>query len=188
MVSGEAPRIAPDVAAVPVYRASADESPFAVNTYVGTPILQADGSLFGSVRGFDPERGADALSEHGPLLDLLSSLSSSVLEADLRATETARQLETARRDSETDALTGLLNRRGRDRFVAREEAGCPGPSDTRRTRSSPASPGPGRRPTRRCTCRSGSGGPCVADALCNCPQGSRAAGVTGRARPATLLP
>lgn len=121
MVSGTTPRIAPDVSAVPQYKASAAKSPFAVNTYVGTPILQADGSLFGSVCGFDPERGADSLREYGPLLDLLSSLLSSVLEADLRATDVARELETAQRESETDALTGLLNRRGWDRFVEREE-------------------------------------------------------------------
>jgi diguanylate cyclase (GGDEF)-like protein len=121
MVAGEAPRIAPDVMAVPQYRAAAERSGARVRAYLGTPIVQPDGSLFGTVCGFDPQRGPDSLQLYIPLLDLLSSLLSSVLEADVRATDAARELETARRDSETDALTGLLNRRGWDRFVVREE-------------------------------------------------------------------
>ncbi|WP_181784673.1 sensor domain-containing diguanylate cyclase [Pseudonocardia pini] len=121
MVSGEAPRIAPDVSLVPQYQTAADRSGAQIKTYVGTPIVQPDGSLFGSVCGFDPERRPESLQSYGPLLDVLSSLLSSVLEADLRATDVARDLETARRDSETDALTGLLNRRGWDRYVVREE-------------------------------------------------------------------
>jgi diguanylate cyclase (GGDEF)-like protein len=121
MVEGSTPRIAPDVSAIPRYQAAADTSPFEVLTYIGTPIVQADGTLFGSVCGFDPERRDESLQEYAPLLDLLSSLLSSVLDADLRATDAARELETAVRDSETDALTGLLNRRGWDRFVLREE-------------------------------------------------------------------
>jgi diguanylate cyclase (GGDEF)-like protein len=121
MVSGEAPRIAPDVSLVPQYQTAAARSGAQVRTYVGTPIVQPDGSLFGTVCGFDPERRPESLQAYGPLLDVLSSLLSSVLEADLRATDAARDLETARRDSETDALTGLLNRRGWDRYVVREE-------------------------------------------------------------------
>lgn len=121
MVEGAAPRIAPDVCAVRRYKAAADASPYRVRTYVGTPIVRADGTLFGSLCGFDPEPGPASLQEYTPLLDLLSSLLSAVLDADLRATTAARALETAVRDAETDALTGLLNRRGWDRFVQLEE-------------------------------------------------------------------
>jgi diguanylate cyclase (GGDEF)-like protein len=55
------------------------------------------------------------------LLDLLSSLLSAVLESDLRATAAARELEQAQREAEVDALTGLLNRRGWDRYLQVEE-------------------------------------------------------------------
>ena len=55
------------------------------------------------------------------MLDLLSSLLSSVLEADGAAVRTARELERAVSEAETDALTGLLNRPGWERWLAREE-------------------------------------------------------------------
>ncbi|GAA2557247.1 sensor domain-containing diguanylate cyclase [Pseudonocardia hydrocarbonoxydans] len=122
MVSGGTPRIAPDVQRVPEYAAAAAAAaPFVVNAYLGTPIVRPDGALFGTVCGFDPQRGPDSLHAHRPLLDLLSSMLSAVLEADTQATAAARELELARREADTDALTGLLNRRGWDRFLRVEE-------------------------------------------------------------------
>ena len=121
MVSGTAPRIAPDVSAVPEYAAAAARAPIEISSYIGTPIVQPDGELFGTVCGFDRHRKPVSLTEHRPLLDLLSSLLSAVLESDLRATAIARELEQARREAEVDALTGLLNRRGWDRYLRHEE-------------------------------------------------------------------
>ncbi|AEA22937.1 diguanylate cyclase with GAF sensor [Pseudonocardia dioxanivorans CB1190] len=121
MASGEAPRIAPDVSLVPAYARIAAALPLELGAYVGTPIVWPDGTLFGTVCGFDPAPKPDAMRAHLPLLDLLSSLLSAVLEADLGATSAARALEMARREAEVDPLTGLLNRRGWDRFLGHEE-------------------------------------------------------------------
>lgn len=122
MVTGAAPRIAPDVDAVPEYAESAASVlPLVVNAYVGTPIVRADGELFGTVCGYDPRRQADSLRDHQPLLDLISGLLSAVLEADSAATAATRELEVARREADTDTLTGLMNRRGWNRFLSMEE-------------------------------------------------------------------
>lgn len=122
MVGGDTPRIAPDVSAVPEYAAAAEAArPFVVNAYVGTPIVRPDGTLFGTVCGYDPQQQPDSLHTHRPLLDLLSSLLSAVLDADTAATAAARELEQARREADTDILTGLLNRRGWERFLRVEE-------------------------------------------------------------------
>ena len=121
MASGVGPRIAPDVSAVPEYAAAADASPFPVGAYVGTPIVAPDGELFGTVCGYDPKRQTESSPQLQPLLDLLSSLLSAVLAGDLHATEVARELEQARCDAHTDSLTGLLNRRGWDRYLRLEE-------------------------------------------------------------------
>lgn len=122
MVAGGAPRIAPDVTLVPEYAAAAVAArPFVVSAYVGTPIVRPDGALFGTVCGYDPQRQPESLHSHRPLLDLLSSMLSAVLEADTAATATARELELARREADTDVLTGLLNRRGWERFLRVEE-------------------------------------------------------------------
>ena len=123
MVAGDTPRIAPDARVVdglagPI--AALASHSIEVGAYVGTPIVRADGRLFGTVCGLDPEPRDDLVGHEG-LLDLLSSLLSAVLDADVAATECARALEHAVTDSETDALTGLLNRRGWDRWLARED-------------------------------------------------------------------
>lgn len=122
MTAGATPRIAPDVEVVPEYATAAQAArPFVVRAYLGTPIVHPDGALFGTVCGYDPHRQPASLHAHRPLLDLLSSMLSAVLEADTAATDAARALELARRDADTDVLTGLLNRRGWERFLRVEE-------------------------------------------------------------------
>ncbi len=121
MASGAAPQIAPDVAAVPAYSECEVAAHIRLGAYIGAPIVEADGQLFGTVCGFNPDSLSETLTKHQPLLVLLSNLLSSVLEADQAATAALRHVEESRKDADTDALTGLLNRRGWDRYIAREE-------------------------------------------------------------------
>ncbi len=122
MVAG-APQVAPDAMAVDEYAAAGVSSALPIGTYVGVPIQRADGALFGTLCGIDPDRHPDAemLCAHQPLVQLLGTLLSTVLEADLARTAAHRQAESARLEAESDALTGLLNRRGWDRYLAVEE-------------------------------------------------------------------
>ena len=96
-------------------------APIPVGAYMGSPFVEPVGELFGTLCGYDPDVQPAGLRAHEPLLALLSDLLSAVLEADIAATTTARALEQARRDAETDALTGLINRRGWDRYLQQEE-------------------------------------------------------------------
>jgi diguanylate cyclase (GGDEF)-like protein len=124
MVAGSAPRIVPDTRRVPDLERIATEAAsqgMQVGTYVGTPIVTSDGRLFGTVVGMNREPVDAGLVTQEPLLDLLSSLLSSVLEADTAAVDSARALERAVSDAESDALTGLLNRRGWERWLDRED-------------------------------------------------------------------
>jgi diguanylate cyclase (GGDEF)-like protein len=124
MASGATPRIVPDTAAVPTLVAALEAqaaSSVRVGAYVGTPIVAAGGELFGTVVGLHPDPLPATFLEHEGVLDLLSSLLSSVLDADGAAVRAARELERATSEAETDALTGLLNRRGWERWLAREE-------------------------------------------------------------------
>ena len=123
MVAGDAPRFAPDIAAVPAFaetRETVAALGIEAGAYIGTPIVRRGGELFGTVCGLNPEPLPDGEAPDA-LLDLLSSLLSSVLEADGAAVATARALELAVSDTETDPLTGLLNRRGWQRWLEREE-------------------------------------------------------------------
>ncbi|PVZ11055.1 sensor domain-containing diguanylate cyclase [Actinomycetospora cinnamomea] len=124
MAAGRTPRIVPDTREVPELERLASEAAaqgMQIGTYVGTPIVTDEGALFGTVVGLNREPVDPTLVDQEPLLDLLSSLLSSVLEADTAAVDSARALERAVSDAETDPLTGLLNRRGWERWLERED-------------------------------------------------------------------
>jgi diguanylate cyclase (GGDEF)-like protein len=123
MASGAAPAIAPDAQAVPLYAQAGVNDSVTIGTYAGAPVREADGSLFGAICGLDREArtGDEALAAAGPVLALLGQLLTLALAVD-RSREAARRLtEEARAEADTDVLTSLLNRRGWDRCVEREQ-------------------------------------------------------------------
>ena len=122
MVAGKTPRIAPDAMAIPEYAASGIAGQINIGAYVGIPITRADGELFGTLCGLDPAPRSDEMLQHGPLLDILGMLLSTILETDLERTRQARLLERAEAAAESDQMTGLFNRRGWDRYMEIEEA------------------------------------------------------------------
>lgn len=124
MSAGQSPRVALDTGSTPALApavAAATAQSVPVGAYVGTPIVRPDGELFGTVCGYNPESLDERPAHLEALLDLVSSLLSAVLEADTAATDAHRALEVATAESETDPLTGLLNRRGWERWIAHEE-------------------------------------------------------------------
>lgn len=121
-MAGRIPVIAPDVDAVPLYRSAPVRTALTINSYVGIPIQRADGVMFGALCGLDPATRDAGLLAHGPLLALLCQLLAGILELDLQRANTERALELTQLEAETDALTGLLNRRGWDRRLEQEEA------------------------------------------------------------------
>jgi diguanylate cyclase len=56
MVKGHGPRIAPDSDVVPADAAGPIGRQVAIGAYIGVPLLNADGSLFGTLRAIDPAR------------------------------------------------------------------------------------------------------------------------------------
>jgi diguanylate cyclase len=121
MVAGEAPMIAPDAMAVPVFATAGVAEQLVIGSYVGVPITLSDGELFGTLCGLDPAQRSHEILQNRPLLDTLGQFLSTILNADLERARQARKLERVERDAETDELTGLLNRRGWDRYMKNEE-------------------------------------------------------------------
>ncbi len=120
MVTAGAPPIAPDAGLVPDYADSGFARLAPLGAYVGFPITQADGALFGTVCGFDPSPQPASLVSNEPLFRLVALLLSAVLTADLLSTSAARDVELLKGEADTDQLTSLLNRRGWDRYVSLE--------------------------------------------------------------------
>jgi len=122
MLAGDGPRVAPDAMAVPAYAEAGVARKIPIGAYVGIPLVRGDGTLFGTICGLDPERQVEGLTEHEPLVILLSRLLGMVLDADIERVEAARAAERAELAADTDVLTGVLNRRGWERVCRIEES------------------------------------------------------------------
>ncbi len=124
MVKGNGPRIAPDSEAVPAYAAAPVGRHVPIKAYIGVPLTHADGRLFGTLCAIDPARQPDAIVEEQELIELLASMLSAILDAELKLSEEVRRSEHLELESLVDPLTSLLNRRAWDRLLAREEERC----------------------------------------------------------------
>lgn len=120
-VAGLAPAIAPDVDAVPAYRDAPARARGPVGAYVSFPLQREDGSLFGTLCAVHPQAQGEALLRHEPLLDLLARQLATILHFDLAREEAWRRALRSEAEACTDALTGVLNRRGWDHLCEREE-------------------------------------------------------------------
>jgi diguanylate cyclase (GGDEF)-like protein len=124
MALGHGPNIAPSTRDVPAYAHAPLASRLPTAAYVGVPLRRSDGSLFGTLCGFDPQPQPLSIREELETVALLGELLSRILNAELDAGTAARQADRAEVDATRDPLTGLVNRRGWDMLQAREEERC----------------------------------------------------------------
>jgi len=124
MVKGNAPRIAPRSELVAAYAAAPIGHQVRINAYVGVPLVHADGSLFGTLCAIDPSPQLESIVDEQELVELLGSMLSTILQAELKTTEGIRRSEKLEADALTDELTHVYNRRGWDRLLSSEEQRC----------------------------------------------------------------
>lgn len=124
MVQGHGPHIAPDADAVPAYAQAHIGKLLPIKSYIGMPLVDADGHLFGTLCGIDPRSHPDALKGEQPLIEMLANLLNSILHLERLATHELRRAERLEIQAKTDALTGLFNRRAWDELLLREEERC----------------------------------------------------------------
>ena len=123
MAAGTAPAVAPVAQDVPLYVAARVGQAVPIGAYAGAAITEPDGALFGALCGIHPQdrRDDEGLAAAGPLLALLGQLLSLVLASERATEHLAAEVSRAELAAETDALTGLRNRRAWDRMLAEEE-------------------------------------------------------------------
>ena len=124
MIKGNGPRIAPDSAEVPAYCNAPIGRQVPIQAYVGVPLRNSDGSLFGTLCAIDPERQPIEIAQEQPLVELLANLLSTLLQWELKAEQEERRSERLALDAATDVVTGLSNRRAWNDLLAREEERC----------------------------------------------------------------
>ena len=124
MVKGHGPCIAPQSDNVEFYKRAPINRQIKIAAYVGMPLCDRNGQLFGTLCGIHPEVFPASLEDELPLLETLTRLLSSLLDAELNAQQAHRQAERAETEAQTDTLTGLYNRRGWDQLLHLEEMRC----------------------------------------------------------------
>lgn len=124
MVRGLGPRIAPDTSVVPAYAAAPVARRLPIQAYVGVPLTNADGTLFGTLCAIDSRPQPSSIVAEAELIELLAGMLSSILHSELRAAEEARRRERLEVEALLDPLTRLANRRAWDELMAREEDRC----------------------------------------------------------------
>lgn len=120
----DAPDIAPDVDEVEAYRDAPARRRAPIRAYISLPLVLADGQAFGTLCALDPTPQQPDLRQHQELLSLLARQLATILAFDLARESAWREAALARIASETDPLTGVLNRRGWDQCCEREEQRC----------------------------------------------------------------
>lgn len=124
MCAGGVPQAVPDVRNEPLYRDALLLQEIPIRAYLGVPLQRADGSLYGTLCGFDPAPRGPELATHLPQVRLQSRLLGTLLEHDLELAEIVRRAERAELESLADPLTGAYNRRGWMRLLKAEDARC----------------------------------------------------------------
>lgn len=124
MVQGNGPRVAPSSNDVPAYAAAPIAQQVEIQAYIGVPITSPDGSLFGTLCAVDPAKQPESIVDEQELVELLASMLSTILGAELKLNEAIRHSERLAMDACTDALTRLSNRRAWDDLLAKEEERC----------------------------------------------------------------
>jgi diguanylate cyclase len=124
MVRGDGPRVAPRASDVPAYATLPITRQLPIGAYVGVPLVDAEGQLFGTLCGLNPQPMPASLAAEQPMVEVLADTLSGLLSAELSTSALTREAETARSEALTDALTGLANRRGWEVALAAEEERC----------------------------------------------------------------
>jgi diguanylate cyclase len=123
MVHALGPRVAPSVADVPAYAASAVLHGMPIGSYVGVPLMR-DGELFGTLTGVHPAAMPESVAALLPSVETLAELLSTVIGLELTSWQEARRAERAEAEAHVDPLTQLGNRLSWTKVLVEEEARC----------------------------------------------------------------
>jgi diguanylate cyclase (GGDEF)-like protein len=121
MVQKKGPNISPSSDDVPAYAAAPIGQAVPIKSYIGFPLTNSDGSLFGTLCAIDKNPQSSDLVKEEPLFKLLSQYLSSLLKHELSSTELEDRIAQLEDTAYHDPLTGLLNRGAWDSLIEQQE-------------------------------------------------------------------
>ncbi len=124
MMRGEGPRIVPDTDQFPVYAKAGLNKKLPIKAYIGVPLTDSEGNLFGTLCAFDPDAQSETIVMERQLIELLAALLSSILKLELSATDAQRRTERLEMAAGIDPLTQLSTRSVWEQVLTKEEERC----------------------------------------------------------------
>jgi diguanylate cyclase len=124
MVAGTAPRIAPRVRHEPGYAGAGFAGKYPVAAYIGVPLVDDAGHLFGTLCALATQEQPASLTRELALVELLARQLSTLLAKEQLAAERSAAAASAYALAERDMLTGVLNPRGWERALHAEDQRC----------------------------------------------------------------
>jgi diguanylate cyclase (GGDEF)-like protein len=124
MVRDLGPRVAPDSRQVAAYAEASIARQLPISAYVGVPLTDDRGGVFGTLCAIHPEAMPPAIADQQDVVETIGDLLSAVLRTELALEAQTRRAERAEAEALTDDLTGLYNRRGWSRLLEAEEKRC----------------------------------------------------------------
>jgi diguanylate cyclase (GGDEF)-like protein len=124
VLQGSAPRIAADVSAVPAHRDLSLVPRWRIGAYLSAPLTLDGTSLYGTLCAVDPQPQPAHVTGAVGLVDRQARLLSTLLVGERRVDDALRRAERAEAEALMDPLTGLVNRRGWELLLEREEQRC----------------------------------------------------------------
>lgn len=122
MVAGEAPSTAIDVSQIAVYKAQSDALNMNIGAYLGFPIREPDGSLFGTLCAINRASIAPLTEQQYGVIERVGQTLGGLIQIAAQIDRIEREHDRAEQRANTDVLTGLLNRRGFLRILEGEHA------------------------------------------------------------------
>lgn len=121
MVKGLTPRMAPCSDQVELYAAAPLAQTINIKAYIGYPLLNEHGELFGTLCAIDPQPKPESLRQEESLIEVLGGLLSLALQKELKLAQHSRYLERLQAESCIDELTQVYNQQGWEKLLQAEE-------------------------------------------------------------------
>jgi hypothetical protein len=118
MVEGQGPNIVPNLADAPVYLSAPQASEFSIGAYVGYPLCDSDGQVFGTLCGVATKPQPKDIEQSESTFTLYSKLLSTLLSMDLQLKSRRENSLRLDIDQLVDTETGLLSITAWNRFMA----------------------------------------------------------------------
>ncbi len=121
MVLGQGPQIAPDSDLVPCYLSAEIGKQVPIRAYVGVPVKNSDGSLFGTLCAIDPEPKAVSIMEDLPLFNMFGQIIEKLIEFEKKAQIAGKEALASRLTELQDPMTGFPDRLAWEEALEKEE-------------------------------------------------------------------